>query len=183
MEKTPDTPSAESTEKPRAKAGKLTLTPEMKADPISRKMILLSLFFASLAIACMLLFGIIYYKKHAPAHETVVESTPTPTPEVIQQTLNLIHLELQNQQQLWIEIAVECSDPETCQFIKNNQAMIRDEIVPILSTFTPEMVQKVEAKKLLRKKILDRLNTLSLHGKVMQVHFNNLSLEGTAQSP
>ncbi len=166
---------------PRAKKKKIALTPEMKADPISRKLILFSLFFAALAILCIGLLTRIYLeKKHA--HDPVETVTHSVEPIVIfSQALDEIHVVLKNEQDLRVELVTECSDKETCEFIKNNQAQVRDSLIPILSNIDSDLFSNLENKREVRKQLAEEINTIPMPGKVIQIHFNNLSIEGKPQ--
>jgi flagellar basal body-associated protein FliL len=167
------------TEAPRAKKEKLVLTPEMKKDPLSRKLITLSLVFASLAAICIGLLTYVRYEKKKALHSHDAESEPVKTAPIISQAIEEIHVVLQNEQHLRIEIVAECAQIETCDHIKNNPAQVRDLLIPVISNIDSNLFSNLENKKLIRKKITDRLNTMEMTGKVIQVHFNNLSIEGS----
>lgn len=193
MEKTPETPeelkeetpsdtvdlSEAPVETPRAKKEKLVLTKEMKDDPISRKLINLSLLFAALAVICIgLLTYIRYQKKHA-GHPVATDATPVKLEPIITQPIEEIHVVLPNEQHLRIEIVAECALKDTCDHIKNHPSEVRDLLIPVVTSIDPNLFSNLENKKLMRKKITDRLNTMEMNGKVIQVHFNNVSIEGT----
>lgn len=163
------------------KKQKYRLTPEMKADPVSRKLILYSMIFATLALICFSLVAVLYYKKTHADKNTEVEAPHSEKIVVITQPLEQIHVVLKNEQDLRVEIAVECGQKETCDYIKNHPAEARDLLIPILTSIDPDLFASIENKKLIRKKLTDRLNTLEMPGKVIQVHFNNLSIEGNSK--
>ncbi len=166
---------------PHNKKSAYQLTPEMKADPVSRKLILLSISFAGLAIICIGFLTYTYYqKKHAhDSHSPVVNEEPA---IVIIQKLDEIRVKLRNEQDLRAEIATECSDRATCDFVKDHPAQVRDLMIPILSAIDPDIFGNIEAKQTMRKNLVDRLNTLEMPGKVNQVHFNNFSIEGEVKA-
>lgn len=178
---TAELPAAEAHGKaPRAKKPKMHLTPEMKADPISKKLILWSMIFAGLAVVCVGLLAYTHYqKKHAQNASHTEEVTEKLAP-VITQKLDEIHVKLRNEQDLRAEIVTECTTKETCEFIKGHPEQVRDLLIPILSAVDPDLFSSIENKKLVRKNLLDRLNTLEYPegGRIVQVHFNNLSIEG-----
>ena len=185
MEDTPETIDTESeaalaaaAEALRTKIAKSPLTPEMKADPISRKLISLSLFFASLAVICIGFLTFIHFQKKHALHANDPKTVIFKPEPVITQKIEQIQVKLKNEQDLRVEISTECSQKETCNFIKDNPERVRDVLIPILTNIDPYKLSSVESKNLLRQKIVDRINTLEAPGKVSQVNFINLSVEG-----
>ena len=166
----PDAPSKNS--------NKLYVTPEMKADPLSRKLILYSMIFASMALICIGLLTYIHIQKKRAAHPSVNAEISHQLDPMITEQLQEIHVVLKNGQDLRAEIVAECSLKTACDFIKNHTAQVRDLLIPILNTIETDQISSLEVKKLIRKKLTDRLNTLEMEGKVIQVHFNNLNIEG-----
>jgi flagellar basal body-associated protein FliL len=167
-----------SADAPSKKSNKLYVTPEMKADPLSRKLILYSMAFASLALICIGLLTFVHYQKKRAEHPPVIaEIAHVPEP-MITEPIQEIHVVLKNGQDLRVEIVAECSSKDACSFIKTHTAQVRDLLIPILNTIEADQISSLEVKKLIRKKLTDRLNTLEMEGKVIQVHFNNLSVEG-----
>jgi flagellar basal body-associated protein FliL len=185
VEDTPETPSETldtavepSIEMLRAKAAKAPPTREMRADPISKKLILLSKLFASLALICIGFLTFIYHQKKHAHDGTGAEDIAIKLPIIFSQTLDGIHVKLKNEQDLRAEIAVECATRETCNFIKDNPTQVRDLVIPVLNSIDSDQFSNIENKRLVRKKITDRINTLRMPGRVIQVHFVNLSIEG-----
>lgn len=190
MENTPETPSetidaaaetdpAAHDKTPHAKKEKFQLTPEMKADPVSRKLMMLSAVFASLALLCIGFLTYIHHQKKQSLKVAEPETTTHQPTVMITHTLQEIHVVLKNEQDLRVEIVVECSQRETCDHIKKHIPEVQDLLIPILSSIDPNEFSNIENKITIRKKLTDRLNTLEMTGKVIQVHFNNLSIEGS----
>jgi flagellar basal body-associated protein FliL len=178
IETPPNETDGKTTETPRAKNKKEPLTPAMKADPISRKLILLSLIFATLALSCIGYLTFIYQQKKHANHATNSGETSTVAPQAITQGLEEIMVVLKNEQELRVEMVAECSQIETCDYLKDHIPQARDLLIPVLSGMNPQDLPNVESKNLLRKKLTDRLNTLEMPGKVIQIEFVNLSVEG-----
>jgi len=165
-------------ETPHVKLKKAAVTAEMKADPISRKMILLSLFFAGLATLCFAVMAYVHHQKKIAKPTAVTETTNKPLDPVITQEIEEIHVILKNEQELRVEMVVECGQIETCNYIKDHLAESRDLLIPILNTINPNELSKVDYKNLIKKKLADHLNTMEMVGKVIQVEFTNLVVEG-----
>lgn len=162
----------------RAKMAKAPLNAEMKADPVSRKLVFLSFLFAVLAISCIGFLTFTYYHKKRALRPVVIETTEEKPETIIIQTIDEIQTKLKNDQDIHMQIATECSQKETCTFIKEHQAQVRDLINPIITNVEPDQLSNLEYKKNLRKKLTDRINKLEMPGKVIQIHINNLSIEG-----
>ena len=165
-------------EAPRAKKSKLLVTSEMKADPLSRKLLLFSMLFASLAILCIGFLTSIYLKKKHALKITHTEVVSTKQAPMITQALDEILVVLKSEQELRVEIVVECSTQDACNFIKDHSVQVRDLLIPMISNIDPIAFSAIDNKNLVRKNITERLNTLELQGKIIQIHFNNLSIEG-----
>ena len=193
MENTPETPdetSEASTETPtdalvetlsvksKEKPKKAPLTPAMKADPISRKLIQLSLFFAGLAITCIGFLTYVHHQKTRSQLPPVTEDTSKHNVQAITQALDEIQVVLKNEQELRVEMVVECTQPETCEYIKDHAPQVRDLLIPVLNNINPIELSSPESKNLVRKKLTDRLNTMDMVGKIIQVEFVNLTVEG-----
>ena len=112
----PESVDAATTKVPRAKKKPIPLTPAMKADPISRKLIRLSLIFAGLAFICIGLLTFIHLQKKHSHSAAVTESGPAVAPRAITQALDEIRVTLKNEQELRVEMVEECSQLETCDF-------------------------------------------------------------------
>lgn len=193
MENTPETPdetsdaSIESPTDPssetlsvkhKEKPKKLIVTPAMKADPISRKLIKFSLFFALLAMTCIGFLVHLHHQKKQAELPPVVEDTSKRSIQAITQNLDEIQVVLKNEQELRVEMVVECSQIEACDYIKDHTPQVRDLLIPVLNNINPNDLSSAESKNLVRKKLTDRLNTLDMVGKVIQVEFVNLTVEG-----
>ena len=188
MENTPetspetvDTTVKQEDKSPRIKKEKVPLTPEMKLDPLSKKLINFSKIFAVLAISCIGFLTYVRYQKRQVVAPPKTEEVAVKSNLPIIQELKEIKVKLLNEQDLRVELAVECAEIETCDFIKDHVAQVRDLLIPVLGSFNSEQFGSMENKKLMRKKLIDQLNTLEIPGKVTQVHFNNLSFEGQAK--
>ena len=75
-------------------------------------------------------------------------------------------------------MVVECTQPETCEYIKDHAPQVRDLLIPVLNNINPIELSSPESKNLVRKKLTDRLNTMDMVGKIIQVEFVNLTVEG-----
>ena len=162
------------------KALKKELDDAMKADPTSRSLFRLSLFFAAIALTCFGYLGMNLYKKKQAHTVIAVEVAPAKPAEAITQTFDVINVVLKNEQELRVELVAECSQKETCNFLKENPEQARDLLIPVLSNIDPQEFMKIENKDFVRKRLTDRLNSLEMPGKVIQIHFTNLGIEGNA---
>jgi flagellar basal body-associated protein FliL len=164
---------------PRAKKSKPTLTPEMTADPVSRKMFLYAKVFAALALVCIGFLTTLYVKKIRANRPHPVEVTVS-APELFKFEKEQLTVVLSNQQELRVAIAFDCNSKAACDFLKEHTEQTDDLLVPILNSIDPLTLEDAQSKKLLRQKIVDQLNTLIPEGKVLEANFTNLSLEGGA---
>jgi flagellar basal body-associated protein FliL len=151
-------------------------TPDSSVDPISKKMFLYSKIFALLAVICIGFLTTHYLKKKKAAHPPLVEDAQEVAHHQFE--MPLLHVVLPNEQDLRVELAFECTTQAACDFIKENPEQTNDILIPVFASTKPEIYENTEQKKLLRQKIADQLNTLHLGGKVVDVNFNNLSIEG-----
>jgi flagellar basal body-associated protein FliL len=160
---------------PRGKKKKSPTT-DSSSDPISKKMFLYSKIFALLAVICIGFLTTLYLKKKKAAHPPLVEDAQEVA--LYKFEMPLLHVVLPNEQDLRVELAFECTTQQACDFIKENPEQTNDILIPVFASTKPEIYENTEQKKLLRQKIADQLNTLHLGGKVVEVNFNNLSIEG-----
>jgi flagellar basal body-associated protein FliL len=173
--KTVETPPQDASQPSEAK---FHVTAEMKADPVSKKMFFYSKIFAALSL---FFIGILtfqhlqrknFYRK-PPSKEEVVEQEKSFVYQMSQ-----LHVILKNEQDLRLDLSIECTNKPACEFIKENPEKTRDAILPVLSAISPNSISDAEAKKSVRSKLAEALNTLPMNGKVIQVNFTDLSLEG-----
>jgi len=190
VEPTPETPSeatvadgsSNSDKKdpktPRAKDKKSTAPTE--TDPVSKKMFLYSKIFALLALICIGFLTTLYLKKRA-ANKPHLAEVAAEAPPLFKYEMEQVQAVLHNQQDLRVEIAFECSKKEACEFLKEHPDQTRDILIPILNEVDPDSISNTDSKKVLRQKIADELNTLDLDGKIVEINFNNLSVEGESK--
>jgi len=153
----------------------------MKNDPVSKKMFLYSKIFAVLSLTFI---GILtyqqlkrknFYRKPPAKHEVVASE------DGFTYQLGLIHVVLKNEQDLRVDLSLECTNKPTCEYIKENPEKARDAILPLLSNIDPGSISSTESKSMIRNKLTEALNTLDMNGKVIQVNFTDLTLEGKGQ--
>ena len=160
-------------------------TPKIKelllsSDPPSRYMTVLSIIFASLAAVCFSMLIAMYLK-----HRHHVKNTPPKAERevIISQPLGEFRVFLKSEKtdgselELRADLVAECTTQEACDTLKTHLAEARDLIVPVLSGATQEDVMQTPSKNLLKRKATDRLNTMTLKGKVLQIDISNMTLE------
>jgi flagellar basal body-associated protein FliL len=152
-------------------------------DIPSRFMTVLSIAFATLAVLCAGLLVTMYFKyRKAHAPKPVVVAAPIQI-EFISQALGEFTVSVKSadpkveERQLRAQLTAQCTTQETCDELKSHLAESRDLVLPVLSSANQEDFFNVEAKTTLRNKITDRLNSLTLPGKVSDVNFTNLAVE------
>jgi len=155
-------------------------------DLPSRFMTLLSIVFGILAVVC---FGLLItlYVRHR-AHEKALLKAATssvavaPVPvDTISESLGEFHLFLSPEKpgriELRVDVVAECSTQEACDYLKDHLPQSRDLALPVLSSATREEYLDSVSKRLIRKKIADRLNALPIGGKILQVDFTDMTIE------
>ena len=152
------------------------LTAAMKADPLSNKLFTWSKIFAALSALCIGFLTYLYWSKNFSSQPTA--ATEPPPAKVIQYTIPSIQVKLRNEQDLIVEMAIECSSEVACRYIEEHSPQVRDLVIPILTNVDPDIYTKNAEKIALREKLIDRLNTLEMSGKVLAVNFYNFSIEG-----
>lgn len=150
-------------------------------DAPSRFMTILSIVFAILALAAFSLL-IMQYVKHRASHkkvEPVVEKVVAEP--VINETLGEFKMflspEKKEQVELRVEVVAECSTQAACTYLKDHIAQARDVVFPVFSAATKEELLGTETKNLIRRRIAERLNSIPMEGKVLQVHFSDMTIE------
>ncbi len=153
-------------------------------DVPSRFMTILSMVFAFLAITSigLLIFAYLKYRhSNAPANvEERVKHTGPIAPHT--QSLGEFKLYLKgelprNEGELRVDIVAECSTKEACDSINEHMAQARDKINPILMGCSRDDMMKLESKNQIRTRMTEQLNTLPMNGKIIQVFFNDMTIE------
>ena len=150
------------------------------SDTPTRFMTFLSMGFALLALIC---FGLLItlYIKNRNSHQVVKTEVVAPLAPTITQSLGDFEAIVKpigsEEEQLSISIIAECNSTEVCETVKSHLAEVRDLVVPLLMGLTKEEWLSVDSKTLLRRKITDRINSMTLPGKVLQVDFSDLLIE------
>lgn len=165
---------------PRNKDKKTAVPTEAESDPVSKKMFLYSKIFALLAVICIGFLTTLYLKKRA-ANKPHLAEVASVAPTLFKYEMEQVQAVLHNQQDLRVELAFECSKKEACEFLKDHPEQAKDILIPLLAEVDPESISSSDSKKVLRQKIADELNTLDLDGKIVEVNFNNLSIEGESK--
>lgn len=70
-----------------------------------------------------------------------------------------------------IEIVIECDSKETRYFIEDNMPRVRDQITNVLLPLERDELMTRDGKKLLKKKLLDRVNAWLPEGQVIELFF------------
>jgi flagellar basal body-associated protein FliL len=150
-------------------------------DTPSRFMTVLSIVFGILAVVCFSLLVTLYVKhrahekKIAPVEEKVVVAP------IITEPLGEFKLFLtpegKERIELRVDIVAECSTQDACTYLKDHLPQARDVVLPVLSTSTREEFLSTDSKNLIRRKISERLNSIPMTGKVLQVHFSDMTIE------
>ena len=161
-------------------------TPKIKEllqsiDPPSRYMTALSIAFALLAAVCFSLLVGMYLKHRHHAKKPAPEKAPVEI--IVTEPLGEFKMGLKSEKpdapelEMRMDLVVECNTQEACDTVKSHIEEARDLVNPVLSTATQEEVMQLASKNLLRKKITDRLNSLPMKGKILQVDIANFTLE------
>lgn len=163
---------------PRNKSSQPKLSDALKAGGMTRRFAQFSIIFGILALVCIGFLTFIYYREKKTHPDLKNEPTHLVETKAITFDFPALEVVLPNEQELRVEMTMECSMKETCEFIKANQEQSRDLLIPVLSHLQTEDYMNAEYKKLIRKKLADRLNSMEMPGKVIQIHFTNLNIEG-----
>lgn len=148
-------------------------------------MTLLSMVFGILAIVCFGLLIMLYirhraHEKALRAATAVVTVAPVPV-DTISETLGEFHLFLSPDKperiELRVDVVAECSTQEACDYLKDHLPQSRDLVLPVLSSATREEYLDSASKRLIQKKITNRLNALPISGKILQVQFTDMTIE------
>jgi flagellar basal body-associated protein FliL len=150
-------------------------------DSPSRFMTLLSILFALSAVICLMLLVTVYVKNRAahkkvapPAEQVVVAPTIT---EPLGEFRIFLSPEGKERIELRVDVVAECSTQEACTYLKDHLPQARDVVLPALSNSTREEYLAPESKNLIRRKIAERLNSIPMSGKVLQIDFSDMTIE------
>lgn len=161
-------------------------TPRIKellqsSDSPSRFMTVLSIVFGILAIACFALLVSLYLKHRALQKKVVPVEAPVVAAPVITESLGEFKLFLspegKERIELRVDVVAECSTQEACTYLKDHLPQSRDVVLPVLSSSTREEFLSPDSKNLIRRKIAERLNAIPMSGKILQVHFSDMTIE------
>jgi flagellar FliL protein len=78
---------------------------------------------------------------------------------------------------LRVTMALELSDPEAMTTIESRLPQVRDAILMILPTKKYEDVSTTEGKIVLRKQIMEKINTLMTKGQVTNLYFTEFVVQ------
>ncbi|MBU6154460.1 MAG: flagellar basal body-associated FliL family protein [Bdellovibrionales bacterium] len=79
--------------------------------------------------------------------------------------------------ELRADLVAECTSEEICNALKERPEQVHDLILPVFQVRTPEQVLNPNSKLELRREIVEKLNSLKLKGKILQVDFTDLTIE------
>ncbi len=181
MEDTSELPEITENNAPQSSEPEPSVTSEMKNDPVSKTMLFYSKLFASISVCLLLILTYQKWdiKKLLSKPKTISESAVPQKSFTI--NMGSFEVVLENEQDLEVTLSIDCSLQSSCDFIKGNRDQVRDLIIPILTGINPQELQSPESKQLIRNKITEKLNSILTNGKVLRVHFTDLTLEGIAK--
>lgn len=151
-------------------------------DPPSRFMTYLSFAFALLAIACTVTLVMKYLEARRARHAVVIEEPKPVNEKVITESLGEFRLVLKgaespNDGELRVDVVAECSNQETCTYLKDHQIQARDIVIPVLVNVRRDEMLNPETKNQIRRRIAEQLNSLPMNGKIIQILFTDLTIE------
>ena len=73
-----------------------------------------------------------------------------------------------------VEVVIECDEKETCEFIEERMAVVRNEMTGIFTPMDREELMSREGKRKLQLRIQGKLNTWLPKGKIEHIYFNKL---------
>jgi len=75
------------------------------------------------------------------------------------------------------DLVAECSTEEACEQLKKMELQVRDLLLPVIQASNQEEVMNPARKLALRRRLAEKLNDLNLKGQVIQIDFNDMTLE------
>ncbi len=181
MENSSETPEIIENNAPQSSDSHTQINSEMENDPVSKKMLFYSKLFA--AVSLLLLVILAFQKKDLKNLFPKIsdQSETSKSQESIKYTLGLVRAVLQSEQELEMNLSIECTNQSSCDTIKNNRLKALDLIIPLFLNVNSKDLLNPESKQKIRDQIAEKLNSIPLNGKVIQVNFLDLSLQGTTK--
>lgn len=150
-------------------------------DSPSRFMTVLSIIFGILAVTCFALLVALYLKHRSHQKKVAIVADPVVVAPIVTESLGEFKLFLspegKERIELRVDIVAECSTQDACTYLKDHLPQSRDVVLPVLSSSTREELLSPESKNLIRRRIAERLNAIPMSGKILQVHFSDMTIE------
>jgi flagellar basal body-associated protein FliL len=73
-----------------------------------------------------------------------------------------------------VELVAQCDERDTCTYIEENIARVRNEVTNIFVAFDRDELLSREGKKRIKKSLLDKLNLWLPKGKIEEIYFSRL---------
>ena len=145
-------------------------------DAPSRYLMFLSISFGLLALFCFGFLITAYVKHRHDAKLAVVTTETLKLEPSFREGLGEIRISWKDGD-MRADLIAECTTEAACAEIKNRKAEARDVTIPILQNSSRTEILNPTKKLMVRNQIVEKLNEMKLPGKVIQVDFNDLSIE------
>jgi flagellar FliL protein len=137
-------------------------------------------------------FGYYFWQKHkkdelaqkakdaaaaALAPKTDEKSENSYTVKVVRFESLITNLEGDNgRREVRLSLEAKCEGDGVLDEINRIKPKIRDALITLITSATPEEVTTAQGKEELKKKILEQINSMLTHGKLTEVYFTELEL-------